>query len=162
MRFLRLLLCALLSPFSLAGCDAFNLEALQPGESTAIEVNRRLGQPDKEWRETDGSLIWEYSRQPEGTRCYMITIGADGILRSIEQVLTEANYRRIRPGMSEEAVRRVLGRPAGRQSFELSGETVWRWHIAAEPPLNNRLYFTVQFDRQGRVISSGQDVEYRS
>lgn len=161
MRKLLSTLLALLFLPGLAACDYFNLEALQPGVSTAAEVRKRLGPPDMQWREADGTLIWEFSRQPEGTRCYMLTIGPDDVLRRVEQVLNDGNYRRIHAGMTEAEVRRILGRPAGEQILRLSSEKVWRWHIAADPSITGRLFFTVHFDLQGRVVTTGQDVEYR-
>ncbi len=155
------LLCGLASLLGLTGCDYFNLQALKPGVSTAFEVRERLGRPDMEWRNADGSVVWEFSRQPEGTNCYMLTIGPDNMLRSVEQVLTEHNFSRIKPGMNGEEVRRILGRPAGKQYFRLSRENVWQWHISADPPVTGRLYFTVHFDEAGRVLRSGRNVEYQ-
>ena len=61
----------------------------------------------------DGSLTWEYPRGPAGVDTYMITLGPDRVLRSVEQVLTEAHYARIEPGMDEAQVdfwrRKFLG-----------------------------------------------------
>ena len=37
---------------------------LKPGVSTAAEVRSRLGNPAYEHRNDDGSVTWEYNRQP--------------------------------------------------------------------------------------------------
>ncbi len=41
----------------------------------------------------------------------MVTIGADGKVARIEQVLTAENFARVRPGMSQDQIRRMLGKP---------------------------------------------------
>lgn len=159
-RFFSLLL-GLATALSLPGCDYFNLQALQPGVSTGYDVRDRFGKPDMEWLNSDGSTTWEFSRQPEGTDCYMITIGQDNILRSVDQVLTEANYARVQPGMTGEQVRRILGKPASKQFFQLAGETVWQWRIAGDASITDPLFFTASFDTTGKVTKTGRNVEYR-
>ncbi|THF60789.1 outer membrane protein assembly factor BamE [Pseudothauera nasutitermitis] len=150
--------CALLTALGLPACDAYNLRALQPGVSTAAEVRERLGPPQVEWPNADGSVTWEYSRQPEGVECYMITLGTDGILRGVEQVLNEAGFARVQPGMSGDEVLRLLGRPATRQFFELKGEAMWSWLIERSTVVTDRTYFTVSFDRAGQVTGTGRNV----
>jgi hypothetical protein len=159
-RFLALL-CGLLAVLGLPGCDRFNIEALRPGVSTAFEVRDRLGAPDREWPNQDGSVTWEYSRQPEGTRCYMITIGPDRVVSAVEQVLNETGFARIKTGMTGDEVRRVLGRPALRERFELKRETVWSWRIEPEPAMTDRLFFSVHFDAEGHVLRTSRNVDYR-
>ena len=112
MKRLIALVCSLLATIGLPACDYFALRDLEPGVSTAADVRDRLGRPGMEWQNDDGSVTWEYSRQPEGTQCYMVTIGPDGVLRSIDQVLNESGFSRIERGMTGNEVRRILGRPA--------------------------------------------------
>jgi len=161
MKRLLLLLCGLLAAIGLAGCDYFAARDLKPGVSTARDVRDRFGTPGMEWRNDDGSVTWEYSRQPAGTQCYMATIGADGVLRSLEQVLNETGFARIQRGMTGNDVRRILGKPATRQYFELSRETVWSWRIEAPPPSSDPTFFTVHFNTDGRVVKTGRNTEYR-
>jgi len=156
-RFLALL-CAILTTLGLPGCDHVALKALQPGVSTAREVRERMGPPNQEWPNEDGSVTWEYSRQPQGVECFMATIGPDQILRSIEQVLTEANFARIEQGMTREDVQRRLGRPARTEFFQLKQEHVWSWLIDQRMP-GQRVYFTVSFNADGRVVRSGPFTE---
>ncbi len=162
MKRMRAWLCALLSAVGLTACDYLNMRELQPGVSSALEVRDRFGPPQMEWRNADGSLTWEYSRQPEGIECFMITIGADNILRRIEQVLTEDNFARVQRGMNGDEVRRLLGKPAASQFFALRKETVWEWKIdhgnasGGEP-----VYFTVSFNTDGRVVGSGRHTRHR-
>ena len=75
----------------LTGCDALIFQELKPGVSTSFEVRDRMGSPTMEWKEPDGSVVWEYPRTPNGVVNYMVTIGPDNVLREIRQVLTEAD-----------------------------------------------------------------------
>ncbi len=154
--------CALLSAIGLTACDYFNVRELQPGVSTALEVRERFGPPHMEWRNEDGSITWEYSRQPEGIDCYMITIGPDDILREIDQVLNEATFARVQNGMNGDQVRRLLGKPASSQFFRQKNETVWEWKIDQGHPSGEPVYFTVSFNTEGRVTGTGRYTRFRS
>ncbi|MGE5472198.1 MAG: hypothetical protein ACM3X0_15475 [Bacteroidota bacterium] len=129
----------------LPACDAVNLPKIKPGQTSADEVRARLGQPGFEFSNDDGSVTWEYSRQPNGTHCYMITIGRDQIVQKMEQVLTDVNFAAIRDGMSRDEVRRRLGAPASTVVFNNLGEEVWEWHVDGMPPIEET-YFMVHFD----------------
>ena len=158
MKRLLALLCTLFSALALPGCDYVAQKELKPGLSTAREVRERMGPPNQEWPNEDGSVTWEYSRQPQGVECFMVTLGPDKILRSIEQVLTEANFARIEAGMTKPEVQRRLGKPGKTESFQLKQEQVWSWLIDQRMP-GQRLYFTVTFNADGRVVRSGPFTE---
>lgn len=158
MKRLLALLCALLTALGIPACDYFALRDLKPGVSTAQEVRQKMGPPGHEWHNEDGSVTWEYSRQPEGIECFMATIGPDQILRSLEQVLTPANFARIRPGMTPPEVLRQLGRPARKEFFERKQEHVWSWLTDHRMP-GQKVYFTVSFNADGRVTGSGPYTE---
>lgn len=158
MKRLLALLCSLLTALGLPACDRVAMQELRPGVSTAREVKARMGPPNYEWKNDDGSVTWEYSRQPEGTECFMATIGPDQILRGIEQVLNEASFERIQPGMTQPEVLRQLGKPGRREAFELKQEQVWSWLIDRRMP-GQKVYFTVTFNADGRVVKSGPYTE---
>lgn len=148
-RFLAIL-SSLLATLLLLACDAANLQELRPGVSTGYEVRDRMGPPTMEWKESDGSLVWEYPQTPNGTQNYMVVIGPDNVLREIRQVLTEENFARVQPGMREQEIRRLLGKPANITPFPLKKEVVWDWRIGMES--NSQLFFNVHFDDTGRVV----------
>ncbi|MCB1887858.1 MAG: hypothetical protein KDH20_09650 [Rhodocyclaceae bacterium] len=154
MKSLLRVLCGLLSALGIGACDVFDIEAIRPGVTTAVEVRDRLGAPNTEWRNEDGSLTWEYSRQPEGVTCYMITIGTDRIVRTVEQVITEAHMARIQPGWTQEQVRRLLGRQRSVEQFDLKQEVVWDWNIPRE--FGDETFFNVHFDRAGVVVRTSR------
>ena len=144
-----------------AGCDYFALQELRPGVSTAREVQERFGNPAMEWRNDDGSLTWEYPRGPQGVDTYMITLGPDRVLRSIEQVLTEAHYARIEPGMDEAQVRRILGRPGSINRYPAKPETVWDWRIAGPAVATEEWHFHVHFGPDGKVAGTSRRQEIK-
>ena len=160
MKRLFALLCSLLAALGVGACDYIDLKELTPGVSTAMEVRERFGPPAMEWRNEDGSVTWEYSRQPQGSECYMMTIGPDNVLRAIEQVLNERNFARIQAGMTGDEVRRILGKPGKRERFELARETVWSWRVGVELS-GDATFFSVHFNDDARVARTSRNVEYR-
>ena len=81
----------------------------------------------------------------------MITIGPDGKMSALRQVLTPRNFERVVPGLTQPEVRRLLGRPAVAQTFALKRETVWDWYWRDGQQSKQ---FSVTFDADGRVVSS--------
>lgn len=78
---------------------------------------------------------------------WMVTIGADCKVATVEQDLTAENFARVRPGMDRAAVRTLLGRPTRMQTFALKPEEVWayRWWERR----TKRGLFNVHFDPSG-------------
>ena len=94
----RLAAIALAALVSVA-CDPQRINELEEGLSTETDVRDRFGVPDNVWDEGGGARTLEYNRQPAGQRNYMITIGADGKMSALRQVLTPENFARITPDM---------------------------------------------------------------
>ncbi|KAB2965176.1 outer membrane protein assembly factor BamE [Zoogloea sp.] len=159
MRRLLYLFLGALAALGLAGCDAVTMKDLKPGVSTGFDVRDRLGKPGIEWRNDDGSVTWEYTRQPEGTECFMATIGPDNILRSLENVLTPANLARVEPGWTKDQVRRLLGKPRSVQHFTLKKEEVWDWRMP--PEFSAEVFFNIHFSEDGRVTGTSRTVQTR-
>lgn len=148
------LLCALASLLGIAGCDVMNMQEIKPGVTTGYEVRDRMGAPNTEWQNADGTVTWEYSRQPEGVECFMITIGSDNVVKAMEQVITPANMARIQSGWTKEQVRRLLGKQRSVETFRLKNEEVWDWRIPTEQDLAT--YFNVHFDMNGVVVRTSK------
>lgn len=135
----------------LPACDSVVLHDIKPGVTTAVELRAKMGNPGFEFRNEDGSVTWEYSRQPAGVHCYMITLGPDQIVRSLDQVLTEASYAKAREGMTRDQIRRLLGRPASSVVFDNLREEVWEWHIQGTPH-NEETYLNIFFDTSSGLL----------
>ena len=130
---------------ALPACDYVNLKEIKPGVTTQAEVRSRMGEPGFIHWNDDGTATWEYARQPNGSSCYMITFGQDYVVAKVEQVLNEANYGKVRVGMSKDDIRRLLGAPGSKQTFDNLREEIWEWRIEGMPPMDET-YFMVHFD----------------
>ena len=71
-------------------------------------------------------------------------------MSALRQVLTPANFARIQPGMSQQEVQRILGKPARVTSWERQGEVHHVWRFLESP--NRTMLFTAVFDRADRVL----------
>ncbi len=134
----------------LTACDQQRIEKLEEGVATEADVRREFGEPEKIWDAPQGGRTFEYNRNPQGHQNYMITIGPDGKMSALRQVLTPQNFAKIQPGMMMEDVRKMLGKPAKVTPYELKREIAydWRW---MDPP-NTSMVFTVYFDTDYRVL----------
>lgn len=155
-------LCALLALLGIHACDSSNLAALKPGVATDADVRAKMGEPGAVWPEADGGVTWEYSRQPNGTECFMLTLGPEQnghrLLQKVEQVITDAHFATIQRGWSKDQVRRLLGQPRSIQFYPLKREEVWDWKVGREPSGAER-YFNVHLDENGQVISTSASVQ---
>ena len=134
----------------LSGCDPQRISELEEGVATEADVRARFGQPEQIWEGPGGEKILEYNRQPAGQKNYMITIGTDGRMSALRQVLNPGNFARVQPAMMVEEVRRMLGKPAKAITYSLKNETAWDWRYL-EPP-NTPMVFTVWFNPDMRVL----------
>ena len=153
MRILTYLAAAVVAALALVACDQQRISELEEGLSTEAEVRERFGVPDHIWDEGGGARTLEYNRQPAGQRNYMITIGPDGKMSALRQVLTPQNFALITPGMDLGEVRRRLGRPAKVTPYALSGETHHDWRFL-EPPSERKMFTVVSTD--GRTVARTQ------
>lgn len=146
----------------LAGCDSQHIKELEEGVATEADVRARFGEPEKIWEARDmvslpvpgavlepGARTLEYNRQPAGNVNYMITIGADGKMSALRQVLTPQNFDKVLPGMSMEQVRKLLGKPMKITPYALKRETHYDWRYLNPP--NTAMIFTVVMDADYRV-----------
>ena len=154
-RFLTRALLALLAGVLLAACDPQAISELEEGVSTEADVRERFGAPEAVWDGPDGEQIYEYNRQPAGHTNYMISIGADGKMAALRQVLTPNNFARIEPGMAMEDVRRMLGKPMKITSYALKRQIHYDWRYQDGPNTSDAKIFTVVFDSDLKVVSTG-------
>ena len=148
------------------GCDPQRIAELEEGVATESDVRARFGEPEKVWDANDmastplpgaaavlGSKTFEYNRQPAGNVNYMITIGPDGKMSALRQVLAPQNFAKVLPGMPMETVRKMLGKPMKVTPYALSQTTHYDWRYLNPPTAV--MIFTVVFDRDLRVVSTG-------
>jgi methionine aminopeptidase len=85
----------------------------------------------------------------------MLDFGPDGRLIAITQALTADNIAKVTPGMTQDDVRRLLGKPATVAQYALSHETVWSWHWA-EGGVSGDAMFNVHFSPDDVVIRTSR------
>ncbi|MBT9475097.1 outer membrane protein assembly factor BamE [Polaromonas sp.] len=149
--------------WGLVGCDPQRIAELEEGVSTEADVRARFGEPEKIWDAGDmaslpspgavaapGARTFEYNRQPEGHVNYMITIGPDGKMSALRQVLSSQNFAMVSPGMRMEEVRKMLGKPMKVTTYALTRETHYDWRYLTAP--TTPMVFTAVFDPDLKVL----------
>ncbi len=105
---------------------------LEPGKTRLSQLVRHLGQPTMVWSEGDGSLLVEFARAGQGGGNLMARVTPDGVMQSLQDVLTDARVASLLPGMSRDQVRRHLGQPVQIENGK-DGE-VWHWPLDSRRP----------------------------
>ncbi|MFT4173613.1 MAG: hypothetical protein QM639_13695 [Rhodocyclaceae bacterium] len=142
-----------IAALALAACaSTMGPPRLQAGQTEA-EVLAQAGQPAETFDNADGSRTLEYNNQPFGTTVYMVTLGGDGRVREVAQVLSDPYMARVKPGLTHDEVLRLLGRPLSRQTYPLSKEEAWEWNIDSMGYGGQLKRFDVIF-KDGKVIRS--------
>ena len=149
----------------LAACDQQRIAELEEGVATEADVRARFGEPEKVWDAPDmastpmpgaaaepGARTFEYNRQPAGMVNYMITLGPDGKMTALRQVLNPQSFSRVLPGMPMEQVRKMLGKPMKVTPYALKQQTHYDWRYLSPP--NTAMVFTVVFDQNLSVVST--------
>jgi outer membrane protein assembly factor BamE (lipoprotein component of BamABCDE complex) len=139
----------LLVVLMLAGCASFDGRTLRPGQSTAGEVTGLMGVPAMELKRPNGDTWMYFPRHPFGRATYVATIGADGVLRGIEQRLNEQNIRSIGAGMRREEVLTLLGPPREVARLPRQQREVWEYPWTRE--ITEMRILWVQFSDDGVV-----------
>lgn len=150
------MLAVLLLAFALGGCAAF--QPPRPYTSEAEALAER-GEPTARWPNPDGSTVLEFSTQPYGTTCLMVEVDATGMVLRQWNALADENLARVKKGMTQDEVRRMLGQYRSVQRFALSGEEVWDWNIPKDSIDLIATYFNVHFI-DGKVVRTSRTHEY--
>lgn len=135
--------------------DALLLKGLTPGVTTEAEIRNQMGKPETERTFTDGSKRLEYPRGPAGTNTYFVDIDANGKFVAVTQVLTAENIAKVRPGMTQDEVRRLLGKPTTIAEYPLKKERVWSWHWE-EGGVTRDAMFNAHFGPDGIVTTTSR------
>ncbi len=149
-----------------SGCDRegkpvqeFGLDKLAVGISSEGEVRSVMGVPETTCEDDEGTRILEYPKGPAGSRTWIFTIDPKGKLVEYHQALTPQNFARIRPGMSRDDVRRLLGKPRTVVNFNRLKEEVWDYRYLDN---HESRFFNVHMDQTtGKVTkTSTSEVHY--
>ena len=144
---------AIFASLLLAACATYSGYGLKPGEATLAEVEGVMGQAAMRWENADGTQQLAYPRGPAGFHTFMVVIGADGRLQSINNALEPKNLTRIEAGMTQEQVLRILGPTTCMKAyFARRDELVWDYRYLDD--FRSSAHFFVLFDATKGTVRS--------
>ncbi len=109
-----------------------------------------MGSPSTVRQLASGSVM-EFPRGPYGHHTWFVYLDAGGRAVRAEQVLTQQNFMRVAPDMTQEEVRNLLGQPG--ETYELGRARGVVWNYRYEN--NDCLWFQVELTQKKTVRSSG-------
>lgn len=113
---------------ALTGCASFAPGALPPG--TTIDQARRMPfGPTGEYRLPGGETRLEFNGGSFGRQTFMLDFDSHGRLVRNQQVLTEAEFAKIAPGMTSGEVLMRLGHPADVFNVGWQNLQVWNYRF---------------------------------
>lgn len=142
---------ALTAALLLSGCAQFHPVGIVVGTSSTGEVQARMGEPTERASQGNGDSVWYYAGGRIARQTYAVRIDATGVVREVEQRLTEANVNRIvaeKTTMKE--VRELMGPPYHVTYFDLSKYTSWEYPMIPGSPSDWRILW-VNFSDDGVV-----------
>lgn len=141
---------AFIAALALAACAS--VPAL-PAGAPESQVRAALGEPALVLPDPAGGRDLAYPRGPGDTETHMARIGPDGRLVALEQVLTEAQFAKIRRGeTTQEELLRLIGPPWRKIEFGNLRQVAWDyrfrdlWGYLAD--------FSAMVDERGVVAST--------
>jgi hypothetical protein len=147
MRLLSMKALSCIALLALAGCATYTGSSLQPGVSTAADVERTMGRPVERRQAANGETLLWYPHFPFGKVSYAARIAPDGKLIGVEQRITEQNIATLQPNRTTLAqVRDLLGPPDSIVDFPRMQRETWTYPVYSRPQ-HKELY--VQFSRDG-------------
>ncbi|HET6599498.1 MAG TPA: hypothetical protein VFG60_06005 [Burkholderiaceae bacterium] len=141
---------ALLGALLSGGCASWSPGSVPLG--TPIETLRaRFFPPTGEYPLPDGGTRLEFAQGSFGKLTYMLDFDSHGTLIASDQVLDEAHFAKIAPGMSASEVRMRLGRPADVLWIGWQKLDVWNYRYFE----GDCIWFQVSLNQAGRVTETG-------
>ncbi len=146
-----------------AACASIE-SAVVPGRSSAADVEAAMGKPTERVARPDGGADLYYSRLPYGRSVHVVTLGPDGIVKSVEQRLVRENIGKIVPGTwTTKEVRGLFGPPGATGRLARQQRTWWEYRFFHD--IERRVLW-VQFSDDGVVrevldMIDPEDEKYR-
>lgn len=147
---------AVTSLVMLTACGSY----VPPAELTSMsreQIIERLGQPEMQRTMADGTSRLEFPTGPRGKQTWFVHLNAAGEAVRSEQVLTEQNFNRITPGMTQDEVRERLGRAGETRMLGRSRGVVWSYRY--ESPFCQWFQVEIAADRTVRSAGYGEPPE---
>lgn len=143
----------------LGACTVFAPPPLPGQTMAAVEASR--GQPGARYPGPNGETVAEYGAGAFGQFTWMATYGADGRLRSWEQVLTDEKFAAVKLGQdNKDSILRTFGRPAETMYLSLRDLEVWSYRYKQSGVWNSMMHIHFSKDGIVREMMSGPDPLY--
>ena len=143
----------------LAGCASYAGRGLEPGRSSAAEVEALMGPAAAKRPGPDGETVLWFPRMPYGDGTYAARVSADGRLIAIEQRLTEENIARIERGRTTaDQVLDLVGPPYRVDQFARMEREIWTYKMQVFP-FPKALFVQLSPDRVVREVYYMDDPE---
>lgn len=133
----------------LTACASYAPTNALIGKSRA-ELIERLGQPARESVDA-GQRRLDFLRGPYGKHSYFVYLDDRDQVVSWRQALTEENFLKILPDMSQEDVVKLIGE--SRERFGLARDRGYVWSYRYVTPFCQ--WFQIEFTKEDRVRSTG-------
>jgi hypothetical protein len=134
----------------LAGCASYDGRGLVPGQSTANDVQALMGTPADRLTAPNGDTVLYYPRGPAGMHTYAVHVSPGGVMRSIDQLLTVENLKKLVPGATTTAqVRADFGPPGRITRLDRQQRDVWEYRMRGAD--QDPYYLYVQLSGDGIV-----------
>jgi len=146
---------ARMAVLSLAGCASYTLDgrALVPGQSRVNDVKAQLGVPSDRITLPNGSAVWYYATGPMGHTTNAVRLSSDGVVQSVEQVLTVENLAKLVPGVTRDSeVKEVLGPPWRITRLDRQERNVWEYRMYGQEQDDYNLYVQLSDDDTVREV----------
>lgn len=146
----------------LGGCAS--MQDIPPGTPLA-EVQARHGAPTLSCPLPDGSRNLVWSSQPMGQYAWSTQVTPDGKVGVIEQILTDAAFRRVETGVwDEDRLRCTFGPPADISTVGMPSvrQTVWSYRYRQDGVWNSLMYVYLSDDGIVQRLHPGPDPLYET
>ena len=112
--------------------------------TTESQIVTKFGAPAERRQLPGGGYSVDYPQEPLGYQNWRINFSPDGRMVSREQLIDEAYFARLKPGMTRTEVMQTLGRHAEESAYPNLNESVLSWRYIE---FGNRLmFFNAHFD----------------
>lgn len=140
---------------TLTACAGYSGAGLKPGVASIADVEASMGPPAMVWQNKQRQITQlAYPRGPAGYVTFMAYFDKQGKLERIEQVLDEGHFARIKIGMTQEDVLRIIGPYRDANVFPARDELDWNYGYCSQNL--QRMAYSVMFDTRSLLVTGGQ------